>query len=114
MLEVLLDTGKTNGLQNPKVLAKMDQAADEILEMEVNHIRARKVLSLVDVVKEANKALNRDDPDAYVIPATRQMVAQELALFESSGSDDLQSLTDSTYQVGRMTILAPFEDSHSL
>ena len=111
MLEVLIDTGKPNGLHEPEFLSAMDQAADSILKMAVNQIQAIKVLSLVDVVKEANKALNQDDPAAYVIPDTRQMVAQELALFESSGSDDLQSLTDSTYQIGRMTILAPFADS---
>ena len=77
MLEVVVDSGKTNGLHDPEFLSRMDQAADGILQLEVHNIQAKKVLSLVDVVKEANKALNQDDPDAYAIPATKQMVAQE-------------------------------------
>ncbi|MBT8358243.1 MAG: MMPL family transporter, partial [Desulfobacterales bacterium] len=48
---------------------------------------------------------------AYILPNTREMIAQELILFESSGSDDLEDVTESTYQTGRLSILAPFTDS---
>ncbi|MCI5221906.1 MAG: Fis family transcriptional regulator, partial [Candidatus Electrothrix sp. AR4] len=44
-------------------------------------------------------------------PDNRKLIAQELMLFESSGSDDLEDFTDSTFQTARFSILAPFDDA---
>jgi hydrophobe/amphiphile efflux-3 (HAE3) family protein len=111
MLEVIVDTNRDNGLQNPDVLNRMDQAAAHIADLEVHGIRAGKVWSLADVTKEINRALHADRDTAYTLPDTRQKIAQELILFESSGSDDLEEVTDGNYRKGRLSILAPFTDS---
>ncbi len=111
ILEVLVDSGKQNGLHDPDLLARMSTAGEEIPAIVVHHIRAGKVISIADVLKETNRALHQDCDEAYVVPDTRQLIAQELILFESSGSDDLEEVSDSTYQVGRLSILAPFTDS---
>lgn len=111
MLEIIVDSGRENGLHDPDLLRRMDQAGKEIPDFSVHDIKAGKVVSIADVLKETNRALNQDADSAYIVPGSRQLIAQELILFESSGSDDLTELADSTYRVGRLSVLAPFTDS---
>ena len=111
MLEVLVDSGRQNGFHDPDLLARLAEAGDVIPTLSVHHIRAGKTFSIADVLKETNRALNLDRNAAYIVPDTRELIAQELILFESSGSDDLTELSDRNYQTARLSILAPFTDS---
>ncbi|MCP4625537.1 MAG: MMPL family transporter, partial [bacterium] len=111
MLEALVDSGKENGLHDPDFLHRMDQSIEAIGNMKVSGIQAGKTWALPDVLKETNRALNEDQNSAYAIPKNRQLIAQELILFESSGSDDLEDFTNSSYSIGRFSIMAPFSDA---
>jgi len=111
MLEIIIDSGRENGLHDPDLLLRMDQAGKTIPTIRAHNIKAGKVASMADVLKETNRALNGDLDVSYTVPDTRQLVAQELILFESSGSDDLAELADGTYRKARMSVLAPFTDS---
>jgi hypothetical protein len=68
-------------------------------------------MGLTDVVKETHQALNENRPEYYEIPDDAQLVAQELLLFENSGSDDLEDLVDSRFSKGRITMRVPFVDA---
>jgi predicted RND superfamily exporter protein len=111
MLEVVIDTQVENGLKHPDFLRRLKAAADDIPKISIHGIKAAKVWSIADVLKETNRALHGDSNDAYTVPNKRNIIAQELILFESSGSDELENLTESTYQIARLSILAPFKDS---
>jgi predicted RND superfamily exporter protein len=111
VLEVLLDSGRENGLHDPDLMARMEAAGDHIPTVKVHHIQAGKVTSIADILKEINRALHQDRDDAYIVPGNREMIAQELILFESGGSDDLEEVADGNYRIGRLSILAPFTDS---
>lgn len=111
MLEALIDTGQENSLHNPEFLQRLDEAIVAISGLEISGIKAGKVWALPDVLKETNRALNGDKKSAYSIPESRELIAQELILFESSGSDDLEDFTDSTYKTARFSIMAPFADA---
>jgi len=111
MLEVTVDSGRPNGIYEPKLVSRLDKSASFISQMRINDIQAGKVWSIADVIKEINRALHNDKDEAYRIPDHRQTIAQELILFESSGSDDLEDFADSTFQTARLSILAPFGDS---
>jgi predicted RND superfamily exporter protein len=111
MLEWLIDTGEDDGIQDPEFLAALDKAALEIPEIQVHGITASKAISITDVLKEINRSLFDDQESAYVVPKTRDLVAQELFLFESTGSDDLTDVTDPGIQTARLSLLAPFTDS---
>lgn len=111
MLEVTIDAGKANAMHDPDLLQRIDQATDFIPTLNSHHIRAGKAASLADVIKETNRALNEDRDWAYAVPVTRELIAQEFLLFESSGSDDLEEITDSSFQISRLSILAPFADA---
>ena len=67
--------------------------------------------SLVNVVKETNQALNSNIAEFYAIPQERAAVAQELLLFENSGSDDLENFVDSLFSKSRLSITVPSRDA---
>ena len=111
MLEAIVDTGRDNGLQEPDTLQKFARATAELPGITVNKIKASKAWSLADVLKETNRALHEDQDTAYRVPDSRELIAQELLLFEGSGSDDLEDFTDINYRIGRISLLAPFADA---
>lgn len=111
LLDVTVDSKVPNGFYDPDLLGRLDAAAAHLPTIRVNGIQAGKAWSLADMIKEINRALHADDPAAYTVPRSRDLVAQELLLFESSGSDDLEEMVDSTYQTGRLSLMAPFSDA---
>ncbi|XOF34112.1 MAG: efflux RND transporter permease subunit [Candidatus Electrothrix sp. YB6] len=110
-LEGVIDTGKENGLYDPDLLRRLDQAVTDISRLEVAGIRAGKVWAISDVLKETNRALHGNQDAAYTLPDSRELTAQELLLFEAGGSNDLQDFTDSRYRTARFSIIGPAEDS---
>lgn len=111
MLEALIETGHENGVHNPNFQRRLEQAIEDISKLSVAGIQAGKVWALPDVIKETNRALNGDLDEFYSIPEEQNLIAQELILFESSGSDDLEDFTNSSYQTARLSIMAPFADA---
>ncbi len=110
-LEVVLDTGRENGLMDPDVLARIDAAARHAETIVSGELFIGKATSIVDVVKEINQALNENQASFYRLPEDRQLIAQELLLFENSGVDDLEELVDSQFQIARLSLRAPFVDA---
>lgn len=108
-LEVLVDSGEENGLHEPSLLERLDELSDRSARVEsVGNVRVAKVTSIVDVSKEIHQALNENRADHYAIPDSRALVAQELLLFENSGSDDLKQLVDLQFQRARLTMNLPY------
>lgn len=111
MLEAVIDTGRDGSLQEPEILKRFAAATAELPNISINNIKAAKAWSLADVLKETNRALHEDQDTAYRVPDSRELIAQELLLFEGSGSDDLEDFTDINYRIGRISLLAPFADA---
>ncbi len=109
-LEILLDTGEPRGLHDPATLRRIDRAAAFASTFRSGPVNPGKALSVVDIVKETHRALHEDDPAAYAIPSDRELLAQELLLFESSGSDDLEELVDAELRFARLSVRVPFVD----
>ncbi|MEG3619295.1 efflux RND transporter permease subunit [Magnetovibrio sp. PR-2] len=110
-IEVLVDTGETNGLYAPDVMKGLDALGPKVEGLNMDHITIGKTLSLADILKESNKALHANDQAHYAIPDNRDLIAQELFLFENSGSDDMEDFVDSQFQHARFTIKMPWVDS---
>jgi len=109
-LEVWIDARYENALHEPERLKRIESAMAYAQGLERGEIFVGKALSLVDIVKETNQALNENRAEHYRIPASRELVAQELLLFENSGSDDLEKLTDSQFRQARVTLRVPLLD----
>jgi hypothetical protein len=110
-LEVIIDTGKENGLYQPALLNRIDKATAHIESLELEDLFVGKAWSLSTILKEINQALNENRSDYYTIPQNRDLIAQEFLLFENSGSDDLEDVVDSQFSKARLTIKGPFKDA---
>jgi len=115
-VDLIADTGVENGLYEPAVMRGLEALGDAALEIrnESGATPIGKTLSLADLLKEINRALNEDRPEAYRIPDSRELIAQELLLFENSGSDDLEDLVDSLFSQTRVTAKLPWDDAAAL
>ena len=109
--EILIDTGKPNGIINMDILNRTEQVMAQLKELKDGDIFVGKVSGLPDLVKEINQALNQNDPAAYRLPKTKALLAQELLLFENSGSEDLNQVVDGHYQTLRLTLRVPWRDA---
>ncbi|WP_446011531.1 efflux RND transporter permease subunit [Candidatus Electrothrix sp.] len=110
-LEVVLDTGKVNGLYDPDLLQRLDNAAEYVEQLEKGKIFAGKAWSITAILKEIHQALNENRPEFYTVPDNPELIPQEFLLFENSGSDDLEDVTDSQFSKARFTIKTPFQDA---
>ncbi len=110
-IEVVIDSGIENGFHDPELLNRIENLTSDIKKINNAHIYVGKTLTLNDIIKETNQALHENDPEFYTIPADRITIAQELLLFENSGSDDLEKIVDSQFSKTRFTIKTPWVDA---
>jgi hypothetical protein len=108
--EVLISSPNENGLHDPELLRKIDEVRAVTEGFTSNSIIADRALSIVDVVKETHRALNENQSEFYVIPDNRELISQELLLFENSGSDDVEDLVTSQFDTARITVRVPLVD----
>ncbi len=110
-IEVVLDTQKENGVYEPAFLNTIEQVTQKIYTYKGENYFIGKIVSINDVIKEINKALNENRQSEYRIPQDKDLIAQEFLLFENSGSDDLEEIVDSRFSKTRLSIKAPWVDS---
>lgn len=110
-LDLVFDAGEAGGLYSPDRLRAIESFVGEVREIAAAPIRVGPSISLLDIVKETHSALHEGRPEARRIPETREAVAQELLLFESSGSDDTLEFVDTEYRRTRVNLRLPFVDA---
>lgn len=86
----VFNTGVDDGIRNPELL-KAIESAQSVAE---SHEVVMDSLSIVDIVKELNQALNADNPDFYRLPDDRETLAQLLLLYEISGGEEMNDVLD--------------------
>jgi len=109
--EVVVDTGKENGWNDPVRLNKLNNLSSKLETYVDEYTRIGKVISLATIVKETNRALHENKESSYAIPDDANLVSQELLLFENSGSDDLEDVVDSQFSKARITLKLPWTDA---
>ncbi len=110
-LELILSREGENAWYDPAALERLDAVSQAAETYRSGPVFIGKSFSVVNVLKEINRALNENSEDHYSIPKSRELVAQEFLLFENSGSDDLEELVDSQFSKLRLTLKAPFVDA---
>lgn len=84
-----------DSIKDPKVLQAM-AALQTFLDGQPH---VGKTQSLADLVKRMNQAMHADDPAFYTIPDRRDLIAQYLFLYSSTGDpQDFDSFVDNDYQ----------------
>ncbi len=100
-LDIVLDSGETNGIYDPEFL----RAAEDIQDWLSQRETLGPINSLVDYLKEINMALNNDDPAYFRLPETRELAAQFLLLYDSAGpNEDLSDIKDFENRLNRLVI----------
>lgn len=96
-VHIMIDSGTNGGAKNPAFLKRINQL-QQYLERLPETGRA---ISVLDYIKKMNQAMHNDDPAFYVVPETREMVAQLLLLYENSGPEedlsDFKTVSDERY-----------------
>lgn len=110
-LEVVLDTGRENGLYDKELLQAIDTLAEDLEHFKQGDLFVGKVISITTILKEIHQALNGNNHEMSAIPDNGALIPQEFLLFENSGSDDLEDVVDSRFQMARITIKVPWRDS---
>ncbi len=104
---VVVNVGNENGLYEPQMMNHIEELSTfaESYRDETGNLVVGSTSSIVDVLQETHKALNSNDPEYYAIPQDRKLIAQELLLFENSGSDDLERLVDTRFSKTRINLM---------
>jgi len=100
---ILLDTQESYGIQQKQVLAAIASIEDKIKKLHFEGVQVVDSSSILNVLRETNQALNNNALDAYRVPESQAMIAQELLLFES-GSDDIYKFTDIDQRIARIDL----------
>jgi len=100
-IQFLVQTSGEDGIKDPKVL----QAIADLQTFLESQPDVGKTQSLADLVKRMNQAMHGDDPKYYSLPPSRDLIAQYLFLYSTSGDpQDFDSYVDNDY--GRAAIWA--------
>ncbi len=110
-VEIVFDTGSDRGITNSEFLKKLDEISREIETWKTDTYRVVKVISVVDIVKESNRALHDNDEAHFLIPDSSELISQELFLVELDEPDDLFNMIDQQYRRARLTVLVPWVDA---
>jgi len=110
-LEVLLHSNKVDGFKDPEMLRKLEEIQKFVALYTQGDIYVTKTMSIVDINKEIHKALHDNSNNYYKLPESKQLIAQELLLFENSGADDLENVIDTEFKSARLTIKMPTVDA---
>ena len=52
---------KENGIHDPSILNRIEKLTDQVTAMDMDGVRPGKIFSIVDILKETNKALHEKD-----------------------------------------------------
>jgi predicted RND superfamily exporter protein len=110
-MDLLVDTGRSGGLYEPELLRAIERVSFEIANAAVEPVAVARSVSILDIVEETHQALNENRAEMRRVPETREAVAQELLLFEQSGSDDTEEFVDGRYRMARVNMRVPFVDA---
>ena len=109
----MIDEGVENALYEPAEMKALESFSSWAEGFEVGPVYFGRAFSVADILKEINRALEDDAPGSYRIPMNRELIAQELLLFENSGADDLEDWVDRQLSQARITLKAPMLDARA-
>jgi len=115
-VHVVFDNDGEFGVKDRELLLAIEELSESV--RTYRHPRTGKsivtsTVSLVDVVKETNRALHEGDEAFYAIPDTQRGVSDALLLFENAGPDELGRLATGDLQRSHLTIRVEWMDAIS-
>lgn len=104
---VAIEFPRPDMAKEPENLRKFELLTGEVAALPLT----KKISSLLDIIKDMNQMLHDGDPAWYRIPETREMVAQQLLLYENAGGSEAERWVDYDYQ--RLRLMVEMNDYNS-
>lgn len=100
-LDIVVETREPEGLFDPVVLQKMEALQAFIATLPY----VGGSVSIVDYLKQMNRALNDGGPDAYQLPADAELVAQYFLIYSAmSDPTDFEEEVDYDYRMANIRV----------
>lgn len=100
--EVLIEFPEIEMAKEPEVLQALEQIDQRIRTFESTTL----TMSLNDLVKDINMTMHANDREFFMVPESRDLIAQYLLLYEMSGGGELDEWVDYDYQNLRLSVQA--------
>lgn len=97
-MEFVIDTGVENGIKDKALL----QAVDKLQAFLNDHPLVTQTSSVLDQIKQMNRAVHENDSTYYTLPSSTNQVAEYLLLYESGGGTQLEKYVSFTYDQMRV------------
>ena len=97
----LFDTGIPDGVKDIEVLRQIEglqREADKYTDI------VKKSYSIVDILKDINQSFHDGNPAYYVLPGSRELVAQYLLIYSMSGGSEAEDYVSSDYSRARLEL----------
>ena len=99
-MEVMLDTGKKDGIKDIEFLSQMETLQNQIDK----HPLTWKTNSVIDTIKKMRRAMHENRMDYYTLPETRAQATEYLFLYETSGGEELDKQVSFNYDIARLNV----------
>ncbi|MCP4131578.1 MAG: MMPL family transporter [bacterium] len=109
-LEIRIKPKNDDGVKDPDFLRKLD-ALQKVIDKKESFEDST---SIAEVVKHLNRVLTDNKQASYVIPQTRNEVAQELLLYDMDEDNDLSFFVEEEYEEARFTVRIPMVSSKTM
>ncbi|MCW5256841.1 hypothetical protein D8B22_12130 [Verminephrobacter aporrectodeae subsp. tuberculatae] len=110
-LEIVIDTRKDEGILTPEFMLGLRSLQDYAASLSNEHLQIGSTNSIVDSIQRVHQVLTGGSGDA--LPGTRELLHQELLLFEGGGAKEIKRLTDRRYSKARVTVRMAWADAHA-
>ena len=109
-LEVIIDTEQAQGILDDRFIQQFQQAAEELANTTIADMAMADSYSVLNILKETHKALNDNQPEFYRLSKDRNLLAQELLLFEMNDADDLYDVVNEDLSKVRLSLKTRHDD----
>ena len=103
-MEIMIDTGTSDGMLDAQLLAAVDRLQTRIEERYPDIIG--RTNSLANIVKDTNQKMNEDNPEFYRIPESDQAISQLLFMFNSANPEDRRNIVSDDYSRSHISVTA--------
>jgi len=101
-LDIVIETPSVEGLFSTEVLTKIESL--QVYAESLSPVQGS--ISIVDYLKQMNRALNEGDDKFYTIPKENDLIAQYFLLYSTSSSpDDFEEEVDYDYQYANIRVM---------
>lgn len=98
--DMTLEFKEPDAIKNPVILKKFETFINLVKKRNYT----KRISSLLDIIKDMNQLLNKDNPAFYTIPDNQNMIAQLLFLYELAGGTEAGQWVDHDYKTLRLMV----------